>query len=151
MHKELKKIVDAADELNALWAEVATLWRSSGLPLNKKYSSFEDKNFEDFNSTINEIIEIFSCAGVISSYSLALMLPRVDEINTHLTDAKNCIASLLNEFRSYPNAKLHVCGSTLSSIQGFENGDLVVVINMEHPLSNLDAACARALRAGTWW
>lgn len=151
MHKELRKIVDAADELNALWAEVATLWRSSGLPLNKKYSSFEDKNFEDFNSAINAIIEIFSCAGTISSYSLTLMLPRVDEIHTHLSDAKNCIASLLNEFRSYPNAKLHVCGSTLSSIQGFENGDLVVVINMEQPLSNLDAAFARALRAGTWW
>ena len=151
MHKELKKIVDAADELNALWAEVATLWRSSGLPLNKKYSSFEDKNFEDFNSTINEIIEIFSSAGTISSYSLTLMLPRVDEIDTHLTDAKNCIANLLNEFRSHPNAKLHICGSTLSSIQCFENGDLVAVINMEHHLSNLDAAFARVLRAGTWW
>jgi hypothetical protein len=151
MHKELKKIVDAANELSALWAEVAALWRSSGLPLSKKYSSFEGKDFEEFNSTINEIIEIFSSAGTIGSYSLTLMLPRVDEINTHLTDAKNCIASLLNEFRSYPNAKLHVCGSTLSSIQGFENGDLVVVINMEQPLSNLDAAFARALRAGTWW
>ena len=151
MHKELKKIVDAADELNALWAEVATLWRSSGLPLSKKYSSFEGKDFEEFNSTINEIIEIFSSAGTISSYSLTLMLPRVDEINTHLVDAKSCITRLLAEFRLHPNAKFHVFGSTVCSIQAVVNDELVSVINMEHHLSNLDATFARALRAGTWW